>query len=106
MLQPTDHATRLFVLSYGSPIAQALLESHLRREPHGLCDGSHLLVAGVLYPALTKVGYVGAGHDPTRGLVEFGAVPFATVRMAVRVQEALKLLGYVYRIYDTRRPAV
>jgi hypothetical protein len=36
MLKSTGYAARLFGLSYRSPLAQAILEPHLRREPIAL----------------------------------------------------------------------
>src|SRR5215217_2969836 len=38
VLKPTGYASRLFGLSNGSPLAQAILEPHLRRETHRLSD--------------------------------------------------------------------
>jgi hypothetical protein len=91
---------RLFGLSNGSPLAKAVLEPHLGCETHRLSDSLHLLETGVLYPALTEVGHVGAGHDSTCGLGELGAGPLVAVRVAVHLQEMRELLGYVHRIYD------
>jgi hypothetical protein len=51
---------------------------------------------------LREVGHVGAGHDTTRGLGELGTGPLVAVRMMVRVQEMLELLGHVHSIYDSR----
>jgi hypothetical protein len=71
-----------------------------------ISDSPHLLVAGVLYPALTEVSYLGAGHDPTRSRIDLLAAPPAPVRMTIHLQEVLELLRDVHRIYDTRRRAV
>jgi hypothetical protein len=58
---------------------------------------------GVLLAALAEgLGDVGTGHNAARGLVELLARLPAAARVAVGVQQTLKLLRYVHRIYDTR----
>src|SRR5215208_3259176 len=106
MLQPTCYSAHLFGLSYGSPLAQAILEPHLRREAHRFCHRGELRVAGVIYPALAEVGHVRPAHNTTCGLIDLLAAPLAPVRMTVHLQEDLKLLRDVHSIYDARGHAV
>src|SRR5215208_179803 len=106
MLQPTCYSAHLFGLSYGSPLAQAILEPHLRREAHRFCHRGELRVAGVLYPALTQVGDVRARHDTTSCLIDLLAAPLAPVRTTIDLQEGFELLSDVHRIYATRGRAV
>jgi hypothetical protein len=69
-----------------------LVEPGPWREAHGLGDGLHLLVAGVLYAAPAKIRDVRAGHDTTRRLGELLARPPAAVRPTVGIEQAFKLL--------------
>src|SRR5215211_7776792 len=85
VLQPAGQAARLFDLSYGSPFAQAFIEPHLWRETHRLSDSSHLLVAGVIDPALPEVGDVGACHDAARRLIYLLSAPPAPVGTTVHL---------------------
>src|SRR5215208_103196 len=106
MLQPTCYSAHLFGLSYGSPLAQAILEPHLRREAHRFCHRGELRVAWVLYPALAEVGHVRAAHNTTCGLIDLLAAPLAPIRTTIGLQEGLELLSDVHMIYDTRCHAV
>jgi hypothetical protein len=83
-----------------------LLEPHLRRKAHRLSDRSHLLVAGVLYPALAEVGHIRPTYNTTCGLIDLLAAPLAPVRTTIDFQEGLELLSDVHRIYDTELRAV
>jgi hypothetical protein len=71
-----------------------------------LSDSPHLLVAGILNPALTEVSYLGAGDDTTRRLIDLLAALPAPVRMTIHLQEGLELLRDVHRNYDARHRAV
>jgi hypothetical protein len=64
------------------------LELRLGREAHRLGYGSELLVSGTLYAVLEKVGDVGAGHDPTRGLVELLARSPAPVQTPIGIRHS------------------
>jgi hypothetical protein len=87
---------RLVDLTIRRPVAYALLESDLRREPHSLGYRRELLVTGTLYPALSEVSNVRAVHNATCGLLKLAASPSAAVRMAVGLKQMLELLGYVH----------
>jgi hypothetical protein len=76
----------------------------------------HLLVAGVLDPALAEVGDVGARYDTIRRLIDLLAAPPAAVRAAVGIKEPLESVRYVQyptpgvahvcTIQDTKRRGV
>jgi hypothetical protein len=71
-----------------------------------ISDSSYLLIAGIFDPALAEVSYLGAREDTTRCLIDLLATPPAPLRTTIHLQEGLKLLGDMHRIYGTRGRAV